>query len=489
MHTLSALELHHRFCRGELTAVEITTTFLKRIAQYDKEIGAFLIVFSDRAMQKARALDAKKAAGQPIGKLAAIPIAIKDNINIKGEFTTCGSKFLTNYRAPFDATVTELLEAEDAILIGKTNLDEFAMGSSTENSALQRTGNPWNLKCSPGGSSGGSAAAVAARLCPIALGSDTGGSVRQPGALCGVVGYKPTYGRVSRSGLVAFGSSLDQIGTLATSAADVALIMEVLGRQCDKDSTSIPEPAEEYLRFFDGNISGKKIGVPFHLLEALNLEAKQLFLQSVEQLKGLGAQIIDVNLDLLKYAVAVYYILATAEASTNLARFDGIRYGRRSARAETLEEVYEFSKEEGFGQEVKRRILLGTYVLSSGYRDAYYRKAQKVRTLMIRQYQEAFTKCSLIVTPVSPFPAFEIGSIKDPLQMYLADIYTIPLNLTGLPGVSIPAGFTAEGKPVGLQIIGPQKQDRDVLHAADAFQKATQYHRALPPLLTNPDRK
>lgn len=480
MHTLTAIQLRDQFIKGELTAVAITQHFLDRIARHDDKIGAFLAVFKDRALAKAKELDAKRAAGKQLGKLAGIPIALKDNIHLKGELSTCGSKILANYKAPFDSTVARLLEAEDAIIIGKTNMDEFAMGSSTENSAFQKTHNPWNLKCSPGGSSGGSAAAVAARLCPLAFGSDTGGSIRQPASFCGITGFKPTYGRVSRFGLVAFGSSLDQIGPLAANTADAALAMEVIGRHCEKDSTSIPLPEEDYLSRMNANIKGMKIGVPWQFLEGLKDEPKALFEKSLEELKRLGAQIVDVDLSILKYSIAVYYIIATAEASTNLARFDGIRYGVRSPKAKTLDEVYDLSKEEGFGPEVKRRIMLGTYVLSAGYQDAYYKKAQRVRTLMIQRYKEAFKKCDVVATPVSPFPAFEIGAIKDPLQMYLADIYTIGINLAGLPGISIPNGFTKDGKPFGIQFVGPQKQDVRVFQVANALEKATNYHTAMP---------
>lgn len=480
MHRLSAIQLRDKFCRGELSAETIVRHFLDRIATHDGKIGAFLRTLDERALAKAKALDAKRAAGQKLGKLAAIPIAIKDNIHIQGELSTCASKFLTNYRAPFDATATRLLEEEDAILIGKTNMDEFAMGSSTENSALQKTANPWNLKCTPGGSSGGSAAAVAARFCPIALGSDTGGSIRQPASFCGVVGFKPTYGRVSRFGLVAFGSSLDQIGPFAIHSEDAALVMEVLGQHCERDSTSISLPSEDYLSHFKEGIKGWKMGVPWQFLEGLEPETKHRFDISLKVLQQMGAEIVEVDLSILKYSLATYYILATAEASTNLARFDGIRYGVRSPSAKTLDEVYDLSKEEGFGAEVKRRILLGTYVLSAGYQDAYYKKAQKMRTLLINQYKEAFKQCDLVVTPVSPFPAFEIGAIQDPLEMYLADIYTISINLAGLPAVSVPCGFTSEDKPIGLQLIGPQKQDRKVLQASDAFQKRTPFSQLIP---------
>lgn len=483
MHTLSAIDIRDKFLKGEVSATAIIQAFLDRIDRYDQQIGAFLSVYHERALNRAAALDEKRKAGHKLGRLAGIPIALKDNIHVKNEISTCASKFLTNYRAPFDATVTQLIEAEDAIIIGKTNLDEFAMGSSTENSGLQKTHNPWNLNCCPGGSSGGSGAAVAARLCPVALGSDTGGSVRMPASFCGIVGFKPTYGRVSRFGLVAYGSSLDQIGPLATTSADTALIMEVIGKHCERDSTSYQAPAENHLTSLDGNIQGMRIGVPWQFLEQLAPEPKQIFTKSLDVLKSLGADIVDIDLSILKYSLAAYYILATAEASTNLARFDGIRYGKRSARATTLDEVYDLSKEEGFGHEVKRRILLGTYVLSAGYQDAYYKKAQKVRTLLIQRYREAFEKCDVVATPVSPFTAFEIGAMKDPLQMYLEDIYNIGVNLAGLPAISVPQGFASNGLPLGLQIIGPQKCDGRVLGMSYAFEQATQYNHAIPELV------
>lgn len=482
MHRLSAIELRNNFLSGKVSAVDIVRHFLDRISQHDDKVGAFLTVLDKRALAQAEALDKKRAAGEKLGKLAGIPIAIKDNIHIQGEITTCASKFLTNYRAPFASTAVRLLEAEDAILIGKANLDEFAMGSSTENSALKTTCNPWNLECVPGGSSGGSVAAVAARLCPIALGSDTGGSIRQPASFCGVTGFKPTYGRVSRFGLVAFGSSLDQISPTATTVADTALVMEVIGRHCEMDSTSIQEGPENYLDSLRSDAKGVTIGVPWKLLEQLSPESKRIFMEAIDTYKGLGATVVEVDLDILKYSLPVYYILATAEASTNLARFDGVRYGVRSARAKTLREVYDFSKEEGFGTEVKRRILLGTFVLSAGYQDAYYRKAQKVRTLFIRHYEAAFKKCDIIAMPVTPGGTFVRGAIKDPITMYLEDIYTISINLAGVPAISIPAGFTADKKPIGLQLIGPQKGDVTVLSIAHAFEQATTYHKELPEL-------
>jgi aspartyl-tRNA(Asn)/glutamyl-tRNA(Gln) amidotransferase subunit A len=483
MYKLSAIEIRDQFLRGEVSAAEIARYFLRRINRFDPQIGAFLKVLEERVVHQAEQLDKKRAPGQPLGKLAAIPIAIKDNILVRDEIATCGSKFLTNYKAPYNATVIDLLLKEDALLIGKTNLDEFAMGSSTENSALQKTSNPWNLKCTPGGSSGGSAAAVSACLAPLALGSDTGGSVRLPAAFCGVVGYKPTYGRVSRYGLVAYGSSLDQIGPFGKTVSDAALLMEVLGRHCPRDSTSIQQGAEDYLSQFHTSLRGKRIGVPWQFLKDLADEPRQAFEEAIEQLKKLGVEIVDIDLSILKYSIAVYYILATAEASTNLARFDGIRYGLRSPRAKTLDEVYDFSKEEGFGPEVKRRIMLGTYVLSAGYQDAYYRKGQKVRTLILRSYKEAFSKCDLIASPVSPFAAFEIGSIHDPVQMYLEDIYTVGVNLAGLPAISLPNRLSKEGKPFGFQFVGPHNHDLKVFQAAYELEKILPFKTAIPPFV------
>ncbi|HEX2579297.1 MAG TPA: Asp-tRNA(Asn)/Glu-tRNA(Gln) amidotransferase subunit GatA [Rhabdochlamydiaceae bacterium] len=481
MYKLAAHALRDQFLKGEISATEIANTFLTRIETHDPELSCFLTVLHDRVRAHAKRLDEKRSQKKPLGKLAGIPMALKDNIHIMGVTTTCGSKFLSGYKAVFDATVTRLLEEEDALLIGKTNLDEFAMGSSTENSAYQITKNPWDFNISPGGSSGGSAAAVAARLSPIGFGSDTGGSIRQPAAFCGIVGFKPSYGRVSRYGLVAFGSSLDQIGPFTTNVQDAALIMEVIGKPCDKDATSVPQPQEAYLQKLSTPLKGMSVGVPWHFLENLEPEAKKNFEASVAVLKELGCSIIDIDLDILRYSIAVYYILATAEASTNLARFDGIRFGKRSSRATTLDEIVDFSRQEGFGEEVKRRIMLGTYVLSSGYQDAYYKRAQKVRTLMIRQFKKAFEKCHLILTPTSPTPAFELGKIQDPLQMYLQDMYTIPANLAGLPALSLPSGFCSKGRPFGLHFTGPFLHDADVLRAAHQFELKTKYTQKIPP--------
>ena len=483
MYTNSASELRENFFRGECSAVSIAETYLQRIKTYDKDIGAFLSVLNDRALEKADALDKKRSAGKPCGKLAGVPIAVKDNIHIRGERTTCASKFLDNYTAIFDSTAVRLLEQEDAIIIGKTNLDEFAMGSSNEHSAMQKTQNPWNLKYSPGGSSGGSAAAVAARMCPISIGSDTGGSIRQPASFCGILALKPTYGRISRYGLVAFGSSLDQIGPMATNTKDIAIAMEVLCQHCSHDATSFPEPLGNISSGMRSNLNGIRVGIPWHFLEGATDEVRNNFKKAVDTMKDLGAEIIDINLDILKYSIAVYYVLATAEASTNLARFDGIRYGRRSPDATTLDEIYGLSKDENFGPEVKRRIFLGTYVLSSGFSNDYYKKAQKVRTLIINKYKESFKYCDIVAMPTSPSSAFEIGAIHDPLQMYLSDIYTISANLAGLPSMNVPSGFSTDNMPIGLQLIGPQLGDAKVCSIAHAYEQATQYNKAIPKLV------
>jgi aspartyl-tRNA(Asn)/glutamyl-tRNA(Gln) amidotransferase subunit A len=405
-------------------------------------------------------------------------VAIKDNMHIAGELTTCASKILSNYRAPFDATAVRLLEEEDALLIGKTNLDEFAMGSTTGHSAFFPTYNPWDLARVPGGSSGGSAAAVAARTALVATGSDTGGSIRLPASFCGLVGFKPTYGRVSRYGLVAFGSSLDQIGPLTTTVADAALVMEVIGRHCSHDATSLDFPAESYL-LSPEMPSGVRFGVPFQFLQNLSPEVKNSFEGAIAVMRRLGAEIIDVDLSICRHAVSVYYILSAAELSTNLARFDGIRYGVRAKEAKTLEEVYSLSRQEGLGREVKRRIMLGTFVLSAGYQDAYYKKAQKVRTHFIEAFEKAFAQCDAILLPTAPSAAFPLDAYSDPLQIYLQDLFTIPANLAGLPAVSLPAGYDTVRLPLGLQILGPQMCDVSVLQYAYAYEQATR-HAAIP---------
>ena len=482
MHRKSAFEINESFVLGDASAVEITTYFLNRINKLDKQTGAFLQVFPEKALKRAQEIDEKKKQGQPLGKLAGVPIAIKDNIHIKGEYTTCASKMLSNYEAIYDATVIKLLEKEDAIFIGKTNLDEFAMGGATEYSAFLKTRNPWNLECTAGGSSGGSAAAVAARLAPLALGSDTGGSVRQPASYCGIVGYKPTYGRISRYGLVAFGSSLDQIGPMATNTKDIALISEVLNTHCKNDATSIELPKENFLDQLKNDLKGVKIGVPYDALKDLSKETSDSFNQSIELMKSLGATIVPIDLSLLKYAIATYYILATAEASTNLARFDGIRYGHRNQHAVTLDEVYNLTREFGFGFEVKRRIMLGTYVLSSGFTGDYYKKALKVRNKIIQSFNQAFENCDLITLPTAPSCAFELGSIQDPVSMYLVDLYTVHANLTGLPAISVPSTYNSKGMPMGIQFIAPALKDANLIGYAHAFEQANIENSKIPPM-------
>ena len=466
MHTKSASKLHKAFVEGELTAEAITSHFLNRIKKCDGDLGAFLEVLSDRALEKAVALDAKRREGKPLGKLAGVPIALKDNIFIKDVRVTAGSKILENYIATHDATVTRLLEEEDGLILGKTNLDEFAMGSSTEHSAFKKTGNPWKLSHTPGGSSGGSAAATAARLAPLSFGTDTGGSIRQPASFTGIVGYKPTYGRVSRHGLIAFGSSLDVIGPFANSVEDIARTMEVIAHHCDHDATSIRRDHEPFLDLLsEGDLRGKKIGVPFSFLSDENKAVSNNFAECLDRIKERGADIVDVDLSAIKYGIPIYYILATAEASTNLSRFDGIRYGYR-AKVDTLSDIYDLSREEGFGEEVKKRILLGTYVLSSGHQDELYRKAQQVRTLIVRAFKEAFAVCDAVAMPTTPSPAFEMGSVQDGLTMYMQDLYTVAANLAGLPAISIPSGLSDDGLPLGLQLFGPQLEDARILRFA-----------------------
>ncbi len=481
LHHLSASALSKAFIEGEVSAVDIAHYFFKRIERYDKELGSFLSVLEERTLERAKALDRKRSKNKPLGKLSAIPIAIKDNMHIAGELTTCASKFLKNYRALFSATAVRLLEEEDALLIGKTNLDELSMGSSNENSAFYPVKNPWDPKRVPGGSSGGSAAAVSARLALISTGSDTGGSIRQPASFCGIVGFKPTYGRVSRHGLVAFGSSLDQIGPFTTTVEDAALAMEVMGRHCPHDAMSLDLPGEPYLDLLTKDLKEIRFGVPWNFLKSLKPEIRTNFLQSLDVLKSLGAKIVDADLDICKYSIAVYYILATAEASTNLARLDSVRYGARSLSAKTMEEVYKLSREEGLGREVKKRIMLGTYVLSTGYQDAFYKRAQKVRTLLINAFEQAFCHCDAIALPVAPSSAFELNSIADPLEMYLQDIFTVPANLAGLPAISVPSGFDSAQMPLGLQLIGPQMHDVLVMQYAYAFEAATSFGQKIPP--------
>jgi len=480
MHDKTAHQIRSLFLSGEISAEEIVKKTIERIESKDLELNSFLSLFHERALEKAKQLDKKKASKAPLGKLAGIPVALKDNIQVKGELLTCASKILENYRSPYDATVTRLFDEEDALLIGKTNMDEFAMGGSGTHSAFGLTRNPWNLECSPGGSSSGSSAAVSGRFCPIAMGSDTGGSIRQPAAYTGITGFKPTYGRVSRFGLVAFGSSLDQIGPLTRCVRDTALVMEVIGKHCSRDSTSIDSPLENYLKTIEKPVQGMKVGVPWNFLNQLKGEPKANFEKAVETLKNMGCEIVDVDLSSLRYGIAVYYILATAEASTNLARFDGIRYGYRSKEAQDLDAIYDLSRKDGFGWEVKNRILLGTYVLSASSHEAYYTKAQRVRTLIIRQLQKAFEECDIITHPVTPGPAPKLDGIKNPIDEYLQDLYTVGANLAGCPAISVPSGFTSDGMPLGVQFLGPQRHDGNVLQIGHAFQTATDYLKPPP---------
>ncbi|MEO8520955.1 MAG: Asp-tRNA(Asn)/Glu-tRNA(Gln) amidotransferase subunit GatA [Acidobacteriota bacterium] len=487
----SALDIRDAVRSGRASAVEICTAALDRIAAADGPINAFRALAPERALARAAALDERRSGDLP---LLGVPVAVKDNICTRGIATTAGSRMLDGYLPPYDAAVIERLEAAGAVIVGKTNCDEFAMGSSTENSAYGPTRNPWNLDRIPGGSSGGSAAAVAARMVPLSLGSDTGGSIRQPAALCGVVGFKPSYGRVSRYGLIAFASSLDQIGPFATTVADAALAMDAIAGHDPRDSTSSPAEVPAFGRAVadsDGRLTGVRIGVPRQLFaEGVDPEVLAAFDAALEVARRLGAQIVDVPLPYNAQAIPVYYIVATAEASSNLARYDGVRYGFRAGGARSLGEMYEQTREQGFGREVKRRIILGTYVLSAGYYDAYYLKAQQVRTLIRRDYDQAFAAVDLIAMPTSPTPAFPIGErTGDPVQMYLADVFTVSANLAGLPAVTVPCGFASGRLPVGLQLTGRPMDDAQVLRAADAYGRATSWSSECPaPTPASPSR-
>jgi aspartyl-tRNA(Asn)/glutamyl-tRNA(Gln) amidotransferase subunit A len=467
----------------EVSCEEVTRAHLDHIGTVEPRVDAFLLVVGDHARDRARALDAALGRGEPAPPLAGIPLAVKDVLHVEGCPTTCGSRILEGYRPPFTATAVERLLAAGAVLLGKTNMDEFAMGSSTENSAFKPTRNPWDPERVPGGSSGGSAAAVAARMAPLALGTDTGGSIRQPAALCGVAGLKPTYGRVSRYGLVAFASSLDQIGPVARSVEDLALVSSVLCGHDPRDSTSAPMDVPDFTAGLDRDVAGLRVGVPWAFLEkGVELETMARFRESLGALESAGAAVLDVPLPRLPHAVATYYLVATAEASSNLARYDGVRYGRRAERAHDLRRLYGETRDRGFGAEVKRRIILGTFALSSGYYDAYYLRAQKVRTLIRQDFDAAFRACDVVATPTTPTPAFRFGEkTSDPLQMYLADIFTVPANLAGLPALSLPCGL-AGGLPVGLQLVGRPFDEETLLCAGAAFQRVTRHHELAPPV-------
>jgi aspartyl-tRNA(Asn)/glutamyl-tRNA(Gln) amidotransferase subunit A len=480
---LTAAEIRRRVGAGEASCEEVIRAHLDRIASVEPTVDAFLLLLADRALDRARALDRTLRASGPTPPLAGVPVAVKDVLDVEGLPTTCGSRFLEGYRPPFTATSVARLEAAGAILVGKTNMDEFAMGSSTENSAWKPTRNPWDVGRVPGGSSGGSAAAVAARMAPVALGTDTGGSIRQPAALCGVVGLKPTYGRVSRYGLVAFASSLDQIGPITRTVEDAALVTSVLAGHDPRDSTSASEPVLGFAAASESDGRGLRVGVPWRFLaEGVDGEVMLRFRQALADLEDAGANVLDVALPHLPHAIATYYIVATAEASSNLARYDGVRYGRRATEASDLADMYGRSRDLGFGAEVKRRIILGTFVLSSGYYDAYYVRAQKVRTLIRRDFDQAFETCDVVATPTTPTPAFRLGEkTGDPLQMYLADIFTVPANLAGIPGLSLPCGL-ARGLPVGLQLLGRPFEEETLFRVGTAYQRATRHHELAPTL-------
>ena len=486
MLELSCRQLRDDIAAGRVKSVDAVEAVFAQIEKHEQTIGAFVSTFKDIALEKARSIDAKIAAGEKVGLLAGVPVAIKDNMCTSFGATTCASKILENFHAPYDAGVVEKLNAADAVIIGKCNMDEFAMGSSTENSGLKQTVNPWDSSKVPGGSSGGSAAAVAGRMCFASLGSDTGGSIRQPASFCGVVGLKPTYGRVSRYGLVAYGSSLDQIGPFGRDVGDAALMMNVIAGHDERDSTSVGDdiaPVADCLVDLDKPIEGLKIAVVPQFNAGASDEVQAAITAALEAYKGMGAEIVEIEMPHIDYAIAAYYVIATAEASSNLARYDGVHYGHRTADPKDYFEVYSKSRAEAFGDEVKRRIMLGTYVLSSGYYDAYYLKALKVRNLIRGDFTAAFEKADCIMMPVSPTTAFGIGEkTDDPMQMYLADIYTIAANLAGVPGVSVPCGFDSGNMPIGLQIFTPAFTEDKMLRIARMYEKENGHHLASPAL-------
>ncbi len=466
---------------GNVSAEEVARACLERISRLDGPIHAFLAVDEDGAIAAARAVDARRARGEAMGPLAGVPVAIKDAISTRGLATTAGSRVLEGYVPPYDATVVARLRSAGAVIVGKTNLDEFAMGSSTENSAYGPTRNPWDLQRTPGGSSGGSAAAVAAGMVPVSLGTDTGGSIRQPAALCGITGIKPTYGRVSRHGVVAFASSLDQVGPFGRTCEDCAAILDVVGGHDPLDSTSIPNQSADYTSRIGKDCKGLRVGVPREYFgSGIDPEVAAAVRAAIAGLESLGLTAEEVSLPNTEHGLAVYYLIAPAEASSNLARYDGVRFGRREARGD-LTAMYAATREAGFGAEVKRRIMLGTYALSAGYHDAFYGRAQRVRTLIRRDFEEVFRTVDLLATPTSPVPAFRLGErSKDPLQMYLADVFTLPTSLAGMPGVSVPCGFTRSGLPIGLQLVGPALSEPMLLQVGHAYEELTRHHQRRP---------
>jgi len=484
LYKLTIHAAHDLLQKKEITARELTRSVLDRITALEPKIDAFLSVAADSALEQARAADKMISTGRSV-PLTGIPLAIKDLICTEGMPTTCASRILENFVPPYDATVMQKLKDTGAVIIGKTNMDEFAMGSSTENSAFKPTRNPWDLKRIPGGSSGGSAAAVAADLSLGALGSDTGGSIRQPASHCSVVGIKPTYGRVSRYGLVAFASSLDQIGPLTKDVTDCAVILNAICGYDAKDSTSVPEPVPDFTAALTEGLKGLTVGVAaeYSTSEGLHPDVSAAFQNAVTVMESLGAKTVSVSLPHTRYAVAAYYVIAPSEASSNLARYDGVKYGFRDKNPDNLLDMYRRTRSAGFGPEVQRRIIIGTYALSAGYYDAYYKKASQVRTLIMADFKKAFESCDVILSPVAPTPAFSIGEkTDDPLTMYLSDVFTLSANLAGIPGMSVPCGFSAQGLPIGLQLMGSHFREETLLKAAYNFEKATDFHRQRPEL-------
>jgi aspartyl-tRNA(Asn)/glutamyl-tRNA(Gln) amidotransferase subunit A len=481
----TALDIRDAVVQGRVSAVDVCRAALDR-SSAAQALNAFNLVMPERALARAAAVDAARAAGRPLGALAGVPIAVKDNICVRGVRTTASSKILDQFHPPYDATVVERLERAGAVILGKTNCDEFAMGSSNENSAYGPVRNPWSQDRTPGGSSGGSAASVAAGCVPLALGSDTGGSIRQPASFCGIVGLKPTYGRVSRYGLLAFASSLDQIGPFGRTVADAALALSAIAGADGADATSVHAEVPDYTAALTGEVKGVRIGVPGAFVsDGVDPQVRKAFDAALDVLRDAGASIVDIELPHARYAIPVYYLVCTAEASSNLARYDGVKYGYRAAGAESLQEMYSRSRDQAFGPEVKRRIVLGTYVLSAGYYDAFYLKAQQVRTLLRRDYERAFAAADVVAMPTSPVPPFRLGEkTEDPLQMYLGDVFTVSANLVGLPGISVPCGFAEQNGarlPIGLQLMGRAFEEGVLLRAADAFERATPWHREMPP--------
>lgn len=479
LYNLTIHELHEKLKKREMTSLELTETFLKRIDAVDGKIKAYITVTKEEAIKQAKEADKRLNSGKDITSLTGVPIAVKDIFCTKGILTTCASKILSNFIPPYDAAVIRKLKDAGAVILGKNNMDEFAMGSSTENSAFFITKNPWDIERVPGGSSGGSAACVAAGECAASIGTDTGGSIRQPASCCGIVGLKPTYGRVSRYGMIAFASSLDQAGPMTKDVLDCAIMLSIMAGYDPQDSTCIDVPAPDYTKALAKGIKGLNIGIPKeYFIKGLDSEIEKAAKDAIEILKKQGASVVDVSLPHTDYAIAVYYLVATAEASSNLARYDGVKFGHRTKDSKNLMDMYCKTRDEGFGPEVKRRIMLGTYSLSAGYYDAYYKKASQVRTLIKRDFEEAFKKCDIILTPTTPTPAFKIGEkTADPLTMYLSDIFTISCNLAGIPGLSLPCGFTKNNLPIGLQILGKPLDEETVLKTAYAYEQATEWHK------------